>query len=353
MKHKRYRVFVADDSIFIQNFIQTIFEKEAFVEIVGTASDGQETIERVPQLKPDLLILDLEMPRKNGLEVLEYLMENYPLPVLILSAYSEEGADITFEALNLGAIDFVPKRNDQKQLDVFQIKTMLLEKVKNILQNLNNDTFHRKRLRDDVFTPELSTIQFKNPRKIEIIIIGSSTGGPGALEVLLSPLPSNFPIPIVIAQHMPENFTHSLTKRLSRKCLIPVVEVVERQLLENGKVYLGMGGRHIVLKRTPKGVWVFPIRNYNQRIYKPSVDMLFSSAAEVFGAKNIGIILTGMGRDGLEGVRKVKQKGGIVIAQDQDSSIVYGMPKAVREAGLADVVLPVNLISQKLVELLR
>ncbi len=353
MEQKTYRIFIADDSIFIQNFIQTIFEKESCVEVVGTASDGVEAIEKIPQVQPDLLILDLEMPRKNGLEVLEYLMENYPLPVLILSAYSEAGADITFEALNRGAIDFIPKRNDQKQLDVFQIKTQLLEKVKSILQNINGEYIRHNNVPEQKYSDKPRLFEFKNTRNVEVIVVGSSTGGPGALEILLSALPVNLPVPVVVAQHMPEYFTHSLAKRLSRQCKLPVVEVVERVPLQNGIIYLGTGGKHIVLKRTPRGIWAMPIQNLKKNPYKPSVDMLFSSSAEIFGSKIVGVILTGMGKDGLTGAQRLKQRGGFLIAQDRHTSVVYGMPKVVTDAGLADLVLPINMIAPKIIELLR
>ncbi len=330
------KVLVVDDSAFMRNAIAKMIASDREFQIVGTARDGVEAVEKVASLRPDIVTLDIEMPRMNGLEALKIIMDKYPLPVLVVSALTTEGARETLEALELGAVDFIPKNLADMSINIFNIKDSLLKKLKRIARK----KIRFKRPAQEVAPPVIKRKSFEGQRVVGIVAIGASTGGPKVLQELIPALPEDMPVPVVVAQHMPKEFTAVFAERLSQKSKVRVKEPDQGEPLKSGIVYIAPGGHNLVLVRKKPIEVVAEIKEpATEILYKPSVDVLFSSAADAYGGATLGVILTGMGQDGLEGAKKIKAKGGRIIAQNEDTCIIYGMPKAVIDAGLADKVL--------------
>lgn len=337
-KAGRVRVLVVDDSAFMRKAISTMLESDPEIEVVDTARDGLEAIEKVKALNPDLVTLDVEMPRMDGLTALKHIMEEHPLPVLMVSSLTTEGAEATLTALELGAVDFIPKDLSYVSLDIVKIKDSLLEKVKTIAR--------RGLRRIGPMGPKVLTLPPK--RKFELVAIGVSTGGPMSLQKILPKFPPDLPAGVLIAQHMPPNFTRPLAERLDKLSPFEVREAEDGDEVVPGRVLLAPGGRHLrVRRRGEVEVDESPV----QALYKPSVDELMASVARHYGPWGVGVIMTGMGHDGREGVRLLKEKGGYVIAQDEASCVIYGMPKAVVEEGLADAILPLEKIPEHISKL--
>ncbi|HDH99898.1 MAG: chemotaxis response regulator protein-glutamate methylesterase [Candidatus Latescibacterota bacterium] len=334
----RVRVLVVDDSAFMRRAISTVLESDPEIEVVGTAGDGLEALEKVKSLDPDLVTLDIEMPRMDGLTVLKHIMKEHPLPVLMVSSLTTEGADATLTALELGAVDFIPK-DLSISLDIVRIRHTLLEKVKAIAK--------RGLRRRAPTEPKILTPPPK--RKFEVVAIGVSTGGPMSLQKVLTKLPADLPAGVLVVQHMPPKFTKSLAERLDRLSTFEVREAVDGDEVTPGRVLLAPGGRHLRVRR--KGEVEVGEEPFDA-LYKPSVDELMASVAEHYGPWGIGIIMTGMGHDGRNGIRLLKRKGGYIIAQDEASCVVYGMPRAIVEEGLADAILPLDEIPGHIYRLL-
>ena len=346
------KAIVVDDSAFMRKALSMMLESDPEIKVVATARDGYEAIEKIKKFKPDIVTLDVEMPRMNGLEALKRIMKECPVPVLMVSSLTTEGAEVTIEALKLGAVDFIPKQLSYVSVDIVKIKDELVNKVKSIARS----RYIRRKIfgeRLKVETIEKETERFKPVRKVfKLVAIGISTGGPLSLQHVVPRIPADFPTGIVIAQHMPPRFTKSLADRLNSMSSIEVKEAQDRDKITPGTALIAQGGRNIVFEK--RGVdFVVRIVDYPNTIYKPSVDLMMESAAEVFGDSVLGVIMTGMGKAGLEGLRKVKSKGGYVIAQNEETCVVYGMPKAVVEAGLADSILPLDKIATALVKLVN
>ncbi len=349
------RVLVVDDSIFICKALTRILEKDPNIKVIGTAHDGQEAIEKVKQLDPDIVTLDVEMPRMNGIEALKVIMRNYPRPVIMISSLTKEGAKTTIEALSLGAVDFIPKELYQSSvagINLEKLEEQLLEKIKVIAKkrvqfSKNPNTFTSAISSKSTDTQSRSaTRPIVRKGIVDVVVIGVSTGGPTALQKVIAKLPSDIPIPGIIIQHMPPAFTGPLAKRLSSLGGPVVKEAEKGERLTPGKFLVVPGAYHMQLKKIGSIVQVVLTEEPKDAIYHPSIDLTISSAAEIFGSKTLAVILTGMGKDGLEGVKKVKEKGGKVIAQDEATSVVYGMPKVVVEAGLADKVVPIDKVAE-------
>lgn len=336
---RRVRVLVVDDSAFMRRAISFLLKTDPEIEVVGTARDGLEALEKIGSLDPDLITLDIEMPRMDGLTALKHIMEEHPLPVLIVSSLTTEGADATLTALELGAVDFIPKDLSCTSLDIVRIRHSLLEKVKAIAKR----GLRRSSGRPKILTPPPE-------RKFEVVAIGASTGGPMSLREVLSKLPADLPAGVLVVQHMPPKFTRSLAERLDSTTTFEVREAVDGDEVVPGRVLLAPGGRHMRVRR--KGeveVDEEPVR----ALYRPSVDELMASVAEHYGPCGIGVMMTGMGCDGRRGMKVLKEKGGYIIAQDEASCVVYGMPKAIVEDGLADAILPLDEIPGYISGLLR
>ena len=380
------RVLIADDSAFMRKVLSDLFGSQDDFQVIGTAINGKDTVEKVKKLKPDLLTLDVLMPVMNGLDALEIIMDECPLPVVMISSMTQEGADATIRALALGAVDFVGKAGGPiSKIDT--ISEEILSKCRGAA------TAHVSKTPTSKVTP-ITFIQPKQPdppvmRRIEVrrrtgyvpgrkpeivkipaanlpkpayapsvsgkklVAIGTSTGGPQALQAVITRLPANLPCGVVIVQHMPAGFTKSLAERLDSISEIAVKEAEHEEIIRAGQVYIAPGnyhlrvssvaggGKKIVISQEP------PVGNH-----RPAVNVMFDSVAQ-FGSDLVSVIMTGMGADGCEGMRKIKANGGYSIAQDEKSCVVYGMPKAVVDAGLADEVRPLNKIAEAIVEAVK
>ena len=332
------RVLIVDDSAFMRKALSIMLEGDPEIEVVGTARDGLEAIEKVRELKPDIVTLDVEMPRMDGLTALRRIMREHPVPVIMVSSLTQEGAQATIEALEAGAVDFIPKQHSYVSIEISRIRAELLEKIKTIARTRPLPTRRRSAAPD---AEALPAFRFREARAIAI---GVSTGGPRALQQVIPTLPADLPVPVLIVQHMPPHFTRSLAERLNSLSPLTVVEAEEGMSLEPGRVFLAPGGRHLVLERRNGHTPLIRTPVEPATLHRPSVDVMFQSVCQIFGGKVLAVVMTGMGRDGLEGARLIKQHGGKVITQDEATCVVYGMPRAVAEAGLSDAVLPLEQI---------
>lgn len=344
------KVLVVDDSAFIRKVISRILEKDQGIQVIGTADNGVEALEKIEALRPDVVTMDVEMPRMNGIETLKKIMSTKPLPVIMLSGLTQEGANITLDALNMGACDFITKDSGNAGVGLFKIEEELLRKVKDVA---------RRRVRMPAPKPEIQ-IQ-KKPAierssnamngEHEVVSLGASTGGPPALQHILTSLSRSFPVPLVIAQHMPKLFTQSFAERLNNLSQITVKEAENREPLRPGVALVAPGDSHMAVRRKGRQTFVELI-NDDHYIYRPSVDLLMDSVARAYDSKVVAVILTGMGSDGLAGFREIRSRRGYVIAQDEETCVVYGMPRVVIEAQLADAVLPIQKIPEEIVKVL-
>ncbi len=328
------RVLVVDDSSFMRSAIKRRIESDSRFQVIDTAQNGQEGVDKALRLKPDVVTLDVEMPVKNGLEALKEIVAKSTIPVIMVSAVTQAGAKITIDALSIGAVDFIPKSKGAEL-----IHEKLLAAVN---ASLSRRIMAGRRAAPPLMAPRPTRAATRIAAKI--VVIGSSTGGPQALQEVIKALPANLPVPVVIAQHMPPQFTLALAKRLNDMCPLKVVEAEDGMPLSPGTVLIGPGGMH--LRVTSTHVKVDPDRG--ESLYKPSVDVLAESAIRVFGKQILGVMLTGMGNDGAKEFIKLHKSGGYTLVQDQASCIVYGMPRAVADAGAANEVLTLEQIGPRI-----
>jgi two-component system, chemotaxis family, protein-glutamate methylesterase/glutaminase len=343
---ERARVLVVDDSALMRKLIPLILERDPDIEVVGTAMDGAFALRKIAELRPDVVTLDLEMPRMDGVETLRSIMRNAPLPVIVFSTHSKEGAYSTFKALALGAIDFVAKPKDAAAGHLDPVAYELVEKIK-----------VAKRAGGPKTIPKLERelpAQHKNHSRLalppnRVIAIGISTGGPNALQYLLSQIPGEFPSTFVIVQHMPEGFTDMFARRLDECCALDVQEAKSGDLLLAGRVLICPGNRHMMVRRMPRGEMAILSDGPPINGHRPSVDVLFHSVAQEFAMTAVGVQMTGMGDDGAEGLGAIKAAGGMTIAQSEETCVVGGMPRAAIQKGYANKVLPLDSIAGYLV----
>lgn len=362
-------VVVVDDSAFMRKAITMMLESDPTIKVIATARDGEEGVEKVRRLKPDLVTMDIEMPRMDGLTALREIMSTNPVPVMMISSITTEGAQATLEALELGAVDFIPKQMSFVSLDIVKIKDELLGKIKAIVKRKAIlMARHRSRAsfraaggqssapsvtksipRPSDKPMESATSHIKRHHNINLVAIGSSTGGPPALQSVIPLLPRAFPVGVVIAQHMPPMFTKSLAERLDQLSQVTVREAVNGEPIEPGTVLIAPGGMHLTVVR--RGGRLTAVVNHEPlgTLYHPCVDVLFNSVADTVGGASLGVVLTGMGNNGTIGARNLKGKGGIVIAQNEETCVVYGMPKSIIEARLADHVAGIDQIASEVV----
>jgi two-component system chemotaxis response regulator CheB len=337
------KVLVVDDSAFMRKVLVKMLEGHEDIRVVATAMDGVFALEKLERSRPDVVTLDLEMPRMDGRATLERIVDEFQLPVILVSAHTSKGARATFEGLAAGAVDFVtkPERIFSSPLD--SLSSDLAQKIR---------TAARAKIRKPVLAvppvPRTAPRTTHPAAATDVVAIAVSTGGPNALSLLMSQIRADFRPGIVIVQHMPEGFTGQFAERLERLAQIPVCEAEDGDVVSAGSALVAPGGRHIELTRTAGKVVVRLSRSSPVRGHRPSADVLFRSVAEVFGARSIGVILTGMGEDGAEGMLAVHEAGGYTIAQDETSSVVYGMPRAAIERGAVDKVLPLSEIGAHL-----
>ncbi len=355
-------VLVVDDSVLIRKRISRLLNNHRRIEVVGTASDGLQAIEMIKKLKPDVVTLDVEMPNMNGIEALRVITREFDVPVLMLSALTKEGADVTMTALEMGAVDFIckPRFGSEDEMKEFERDLTLKIRAAALTKDGKNKTSPVKsaaRASTSTASPatksERSFVPSRRAVK-SIVAIGVSTGGPKALVELIPKIPADFPAPIIIAQHMPKGFTASLAARLDGLSAISVKEARNGETMKEGTCYLAPGSFHLTVMHMTlsKGVMIKISDTPKNSLYKPSVDIMIKSVAEVYGAGGIGVILTGMGTDGTKGAKDLKDRGGMIIAEDKSTCTVYGMPRSVVESGLADIVAPLFEIPAALKTLL-
>ncbi|NWF97638.1 MAG: chemotaxis response regulator protein-glutamate methylesterase [Nitrospirae bacterium] len=346
-------VLIVDDSAFMRNALSSMLSSDPEIKIIGTAKDGLEAVEKVQLLKPDVVTMDIEMPRMDGLSALKNIMEKSPVPVIMVSSITTEGAKVTLDALDLGAADFIPKNLSELSVNIVKIKGILTEKVKTIARKgaLKNRPKKAINIQKPLETQKHIGTNVIGERRISIVSIGTSTGGPKALQEVIPKIPKDFPVPIVIAQHMPPNFTKPFAERLNQLSAVTVKEAEEGEPLKPGIALVAPGKGNMRISRKKGIETIVNITEYNEEefLYRPSVDALMISVAECFPGRALGVILTGMGNDGLKGLIMVKKTGGRVFAQNEETCVVYGMPKAVIEAGIADKVLPVEQIAGEII----
>ncbi len=338
----KIKVLIVDDSSFVRKALLRIFDAEPDIEVVGVARTGKEAIEKVMLLNPDVLTLDINMPGMDGLETLKILMESHPLPVLMLSQFTKQGAELTLKALELGAMDFVDK-SATGLMDFFDLAKEITAKVKSIAGS--------KPVKPGQQANVLSA--GKGRGLIDVVAIGASTGGPLALQMLLPKFPGDINFAILVVQHMPPGFTAPLANRLDAMCDIKVREAEEGDIVMPGVSLIAPAGLHMTVNKVRSSE--FGVR---QRIalgsgpfdelHKPSANVLFASVAQAYGKRSIGVILTGMGSDGAKGLGVMKEQGGFIIAQDEATSAIFGMPRVAIENKVVDKVLPITSIAEEI-----
>jgi len=343
---QQYGVLVVDDSSFMRRSISILIEQDPQFFIIGIAKNGIDAISKIQRLKPDIVTMDVEMPEMDGIEALTEIMKNCPVPVIMLSNHTVDGAKTTIKALELGAVDFFLKSSIIGEYANPQAVKQFLASLKAIVEN------GRIPVRKDEQKAEESNNDKQSVTKADILVIGCSTGGPSALQSLLPRFPKNFHIPIVVIQHMPVGFTGPLAERFNTICNLAVKEAVNGDILEAGKIYIAPAGYQIFFHRKPDGSVVIKLDEHSpiETLYTPSVSVALMSAAQVFKNRLVAVIMTGMGNDGLVGCEDVKKYNGKVIVESEETCVVYGMPKVVYEAGLADKQVPLSQIYSQVLQ---
>ena len=379
------RVLVVDDSNFFQHRLKEIINENSELKVVGIASNGREAIEKAENLKPDIITMDFEMPVMDGITAIKHILANRKVPIIMFSSLTYEGAKVTLDALAAGALDFIAKDFAEVSRNSTALKKRLHERLITLARagqpaaippvtppNVQvvaassatvspttssykapvaefsaTNTYASTNSSASVNKPVANAESYRLKRQPKILVIGASTGGPVALTEVLMALPTHFPVPIVLVQHMPENFTKAFAERLNKQCNIRVREAVDGDLLEPGLALLAPGGKQLMLdKRNGGSVRILP--DDDRVTYKPSLDITFGSAANVYGDKALGVVLTGMGSDGCKGAGLLKETGSQLWSQDEASCVIYGMPMAVARAGYTDRVLSLKEIGPRL-----
>ncbi|MBD8237213.1 MULTISPECIES: chemotaxis response regulator protein-glutamate methylesterase [Pseudomonas] len=373
------KVLVVDDSGFFRRRVSEILSADPSIQVVGTATNGKEAIDQAIALKPDVITMDYEMPMMDGITAVRHIMQRCPTPVLMFSSLTHEGARVTLDALDAGAVDFLPKNFEDISRNPEKVKQMLCEKVHSISRSNRRSLFSAPAPAPAPVAPAAAptSSSFSRPapapvarpapppvrtsaptaghshspapkrKAYKLVAIGTSTGGPVALQRVLTQLPANFPAPIVLIQHMPAAFTKAFAERLDKLCRISVKEAEDGDILRPGLALLAPGGKQMMVD----GRGAIKILPGDERLnYKPCVDITFGSAAKSYGDKVLAVVLTGMGADGREGARLLKQGGSAIWAQDEASCVIYGMPMAIVKADLADAVYSLDDIGKHLVE---
>ncbi len=354
---KKIKVLVVDDSALMRKYIRHMLEEEGFE--VYTARNGEDALEQIEKVDPDIVTLDVNMPVMDGLTCLSHIMDRFPRPVIMVSSLTEKGALVTLEALELGAVDYIPKPSGTVSLDIHKIKDELVQKIKAAVSGrtaIRARERHQRRItkKPSVVKEELKIK--KKPLKITefkgIVLIGSSTGGPGTLEEILGALPGDFPLPVLVAQHMPGTFTKVFASRLNKMCELEVVHVENTVPLTEGKIYIAKGNADVEVKKRLNRIVAESVPEDPKYLWHPSVDKMVASALSIIPAEDIiAVLLTGMGYDGAETMAMVHKRGGKTIAESEETAVVFGMPKELIERDGADFVLPSYMIADKLVKL--
>ncbi len=327
MPKGKIRVLVVDDSAFVRQALTRMLSGDPDIEVVGHAQDGRDGLEKARLLKPDVVTLDVQMPRMGGLEALEELMTSDPLPVLLLSSQTREGADVTLRGLELGALDFVDKSRVQGNMNLLNLAEELKAKIRAIAR---------------VHVPKRPASEERRlpaqgrKARADVVVLATSTGGPPALQAIVPRLPRSLPCAVLVVQHMPVGFTRSLAERLNARSEVPVREAEDGEVIEPGLVLVAPAGRHLKVRRRGASVKAVLDEEPRAALHRPSADVLMTSVARVYGSRALGVVLTGMGSDGTEGLRAMRAAGGHTLAEAEETCVIYGMPKAAVEAGVVD-----------------
>ncbi|GAA0857781.1 chemotaxis response regulator protein-glutamate methylesterase [Aliiglaciecola litoralis] len=368
-----YRVLVVDDSSFFCRRVKDILNQDPMLDVVGIARNGQQAISMVAELKPDVVTMDVEMPVMDGITAVKRIMKSHPLPILMFSSLTHDGAQATLDALDAGALDFLPKKfediasNRRESIDLLQsrVKALAAKRAsfsRRAIQTPSPGTTVKTqvfmRSTSQAVAPPSSeapsvltgSVTRASGKRYAVLALGTSTGGPVALQKILAQFPASFPYPIVLVQHMPGSFTKAFAERLNQGCKITVKEAQSGDKLKPGCAYLAPGGKQMIVDgnvKDPK-VTITESEQQDHLLFKPSVDVTFESISRVYGGDVLGIILTGMGADGKQGSLALKQRGAKIWAQDENSSVVYGMPLAVTKANIAERNLPLDEIASSI-----
>ncbi len=348
------RVLVVDDSGFFRRRVSEMLEADPMIKVIGMAENGEQALKKAAELKPDVITMDIEMPVLDGISATRKIMAQTPVPIIMFSSLTTEGAKATLDALEAGAVDFLPKRFEDIAKDRNEVRKLLCQRVRALAG--------KRAVRPHRATPtsampprhrpastSASKLASSNTGLIKLVAIGTSTGGPVALQKVLTRLPKNFATPILLIQHMPSTFTQAFAKRLDQMCAIEVRQAEDKDVLRPGLALLAPGGRQMRIEGRPGNVHV-RLSDDAGLTYKPSVDVTFTSIANVYPKETLAIVMTGMGADGREGAKILKQRGSEIWAQDEASSVIYGMPAAIVDAGLATKILSLDDLGQGIVK---
>jgi len=342
------RVLVIDDAVLVRKLLSDVLNQDSEMEVVATAATGSIGLQKIPHVHPDVVVLDLEMPEMDGITTLKHIRNLYPkLPVVLFSSLTEHGAAITLDALSLGAVDYVTKPGNVGSAAI--CKKAVLAELTNKIKALRPHRPEKKPHRTVQHQDGVSRgSHHKHP--VEILAIGVSTGGPNALAEVLTRLPQSFALPIVITQHMPPVFTKMLADRLTIKCPLPAHEGADGMQVLPGHIYIAPGNYHMVLDRHDEDVFITLNQEQPEHCCRPAVDVMFRSVVHTYGAGVLGIVLTGMGIDGLAGAQCIRDAGGQVLVQDEATSVVWGMPGAIADAGIANAIVPLHAMPQEILK---
>ena len=342
------KVLVVDDSAFIRKSIVAFLNSEPGIHVVGEAADGEDAIHKVKTLSPDIATMDIEMPRLNGLDALKIIMKDNPIPVIIVSSLTDNGARETIKALEYGAVDYIPKNLSSNIVNIVNIKNDLIEKVK---------LFGRRKIKVKKTINQIKPVSVidrcpqPGRNKINIIIIGASTGGPKALQDIIPRLPKNFPCGVLVIQHMLPVFTASFAERMRELSQVEVREAKDGDVIEHGLVLVAPGGSHLTVRKMGNEYRI-KLSKEPPMLHMPSVDIAMESAAQAFSEHTLGVIMTGMGQDGKIGMKSIKEAKGKTIAQDEESSVIFGMPKAAIDNGCIDKIVSLEKMAEEIINML-
>ena len=337
---KKIKVLVVDDSAFMRKLLREILSSDPDIEVIDVARNGKEAVEKVNLLDPDVVTMDVEMPVMTGIQAVEAIMKQKPTPIIMVSAYTVENASITFEALDRGALDFITKPGGPISIRLKDVKEKIIEKVKAVSH------VNVKALRPPLKRRE--TLEALPGDMDKLVVIASSTGGPKALSYIIPRLPGDIRAGILVVQHMPEGFTKPFAERLDKLSKLTVKEAEEGERISSSVAYIAPSGYHMKIGEE----WIINLtKDAPMHGVRPAADITMLSAASVSGKRTIGVVLTGMGKDGSMGVREIKARGGVVIAQDKKTSVIFGMPKAAIDTGCVDEILPLEDIPEGIVNM--
>ncbi len=348
------RILIVDDSAFMRTALSRIIGTDPGMLVVGTAANGSEALSKIPACNPDVITLDLEMPGLNGLDTLRCIMADFPRPVIMVSSVTEHNSENTFLALAIGAFDCIPKQLSSDSLDIIHIHQDLLTKIRAAAASVPTHAAQHSIARKPSQSSTADTLPSSTSSDPLIVAIAVSTGGPRALQEILPRLPRDLPVPILIVQHMPPGFTGPFAQRLNTMCALTVCEAVHHETVRPGVVYIAPAGMHMTVERISESkTWISLDRHPENYLHIPSADVLMKSVADQFKNRSVGIVMTGMGSDGTQGMKAIYSQGGFTIGQDEASSTVYSMPRTCAELGILRRVVPLLQIPSAILRATR